>query len=182
MSLPEQLQWNKRKMEYLAKQKEEQKSSSKEAGKDEFDPNADPKTMTLAEQLAWNKKKIEWLAQSRTPAAEQEAAESNEPFDPNADTSSMSAAQLTMWKKQRISYLYEQKRISQAIQNSIASDAAASDTKSANTTQSALQKNLFKQVQARQKKGAAFGDNSSDSENERSERPLMMIKNTASTL
>lgn len=123
--------------------------------------------MTLAEQLAWNKKKIEWLASSRTSTVEQLEAADDEPFNPDADTSSMSAAKLTLWKKQRISYLYDQKRISQAVQNSVASDQLSSDKPPA--MQSALQKNLFKQVQARQRKGGAFGDSSSDSENERSE-------------
>lgn len=174
MSMPQQLQWNKKKMAYLAKQREEQKvdtQAAKSGAGDEFDPNADPKTMTLAEQLAWNKKKIEWLASSRTSTAEQLEVVNDEPFDPDADTSSMSAAKLTLWKKQRISYLYDQKRIAQAAHNSTASEQPGSDGK-ASIMQSALQQNLFKQVQARQQKkrqGGGFGGSSSDSENERSE-------------
>ena len=144
---------------------------AKSGAEDEFDPNADPKTMTLAEQLAWNKKKIEWLASSRTSTFEQLEVANDEPFDPDADTSSMSAAKLTLWKKQRISYLYDQKRIAQAAHNSTASEQPGPDGKPSinNKMQSALQKNLFKQVQARQKQGGAFGGSSSDSENERSE-------------
>lgn len=62
MSLPQQLQWNKKKMAYLQKQKDEAaKATPSEAAKPtDFDPNADPSKMSLPEQLAWNKKKIEY--------------------------------------------------------------------------------------------------------------------------
>jgi len=62
MSLPQQLQWNKKRMAHLQKKKDEAaKTTPSEATKTtDFDPNADPSKMSLPEQLAWNKKKMEF--------------------------------------------------------------------------------------------------------------------------
>ena len=77
MSLPQQLQWNKQKIAYLANQKlsqekEESKTNTQEEKKqsdtkdeEPFDPNADLSNMTLQEQLAWNKKNLEYKAKQK---------------------------------------------------------------------------------------------------------------------
>jgi len=52
MSLPEQLQWNKKKMAWRAEQKEKAAAAAPKAaagGDDDFDPNANLSKMTLPE-------------------------------------------------------------------------------------------------------------------------------------
>ena len=49
MSLPEQLAWNKKKIEYNNKKKEEEKKAAPQ--EDSFDINADTSKMSLPEQL-----------------------------------------------------------------------------------------------------------------------------------
>lgn len=59
MTMPQQLQWNKRRIEYLAAKKiEEGLTDSLKSTELKFDPNADLSSMSATERSAWKQQKI----------------------------------------------------------------------------------------------------------------------------
>ena len=157
MSLPQQLQWNKKKIAYLANKKlaqekqestanlyEEKKVQFEEEKKEEaFNPNADLSSMTLAQQLAWNKQNLIYKNEQRQKAKEAEKKEEDE-FGFDEETSK----NLTLESKDPD---YLRKRTNINVRHGLLPDVEEVSNDSALKKSATVNDSLFDQIAQRQK-------------------------------